>query len=351
MFSCFTRPQIEENSKSSQEKSEEKELDLYNIIENSIYKLIGEINYEEIINEIFFYTKNKMIGTRSLAKILKTKTRNPDQIMNLFSENFVFISEPEQHVNQLKRLYNDFNNELIILSQMRLLPSEKKKLDVFADHIKDISFAMPERPADMKFNSLALVFFFLIYSWKMDLDKKISIIFNILNPQSLNYIVSNSQTAELITDYVHLSLFFIDIEFNARLKSEAQNIVNIEFFSKTKLEAIIFFKKILMIYHNFPKSTMDDMVIYFLHNMFITVQKSDSKIKFSEFLSNFKTRNYDIFYPSATRSFMMNFLSFNKTFFNVLMNSTKHYILHYESVYDDTCTSKHPKRKNILNNS
>lgn len=351
MFSCFFRPQIEENSKGHGNNLEEKEFDLYNIIEESIYRMIGEVDFEEIINEIFFYTKNKRIGIKQLAKILKEKTHNPDPIMNLFSENFVFVSEPERHVEQLKRLYNDFNIELIILSQLRLLPNDFKKQENFVEHIKDISFAFPERPADMKFNSMVLVFFFLIYSGKIHFEKKISIIYNILNDKSTNYIVGSPSTAGIISDFVNLSLFFIDIEFNSRLKLEALNTSNKEFFSKTKLDSIIFFKKILMIYHNFPKGTLNDMIIYFLHNMFISVKKSESKIKLNDFLANFKSRDYDIFKPSATRSFMMNFLSFNKTFFNLLINSIKHFILHYESIYDDSCASKHLKRNYLLKGS
>lgn len=349
MFSCFQRVQFEEPTKTPDTLPEVKETDLYSTIEESIYDVIGENDFEIIINEIFFLTKSKTIGIRPLKKILETYTKNPDAIMKIFSENFVFIAEPAKHVEQLKHLYNDFNIELIILNQLQLLPNEKNKLELFIDHIKDISFPMPERPADMRFNSMSIVFFFLMFSGKHSYEKKVHILFNILNLKSSSYIIGSPAITQITAEYVMISLFFLDIEFNSRMKSEAVNLTSKDFFSMAKLENIIFYKKILMIYHNFPKSTFDDLVLYFLHNMFISVKKSDPKIKYGEFLETFKSRGFDIFKPSEIRNFMMNFFSFNKTFFTLLINAIKQFVLHYESVYDETCVLKQSKRKNNIN--
>ena len=121
------------------------------------------------------------------------------------------------------------------------------------NHIKDISFALPEKPANIKFNSLTIIFFFLIFGGRNNYEKKIQIFFNILNTRSSNFVVANSIISQIISIYVRMCLFLIDIEFNSKIKSEAANIKNKEFFSQGKLENIIFFKRILMIYHNFKK--------------------------------------------------------------------------------------------------
>ena len=63
-------------------------------------------------------------------------------------------------------------------------------------------------------------------------------------------------------------------------------VVNIN--SKNRLKKIlpVVFKilKILLIYHNFPHSFFDELVLYFLNNMIFSLEKIDPRIKFIDFL-------------------------------------------------------------------
>lgn len=269
MFCCFDKI-VKYYSNTEEDDIFKKETDLYRIIEKEIFYLTGNADMELIINEIIICTNNKQIGYNSLNKILTVHFPEPAKLIKLFCENFIFISAPNDHIEALRKHYNDFNIELIIIGQINLLPSEKENINVFIEHIKDISFEIPKfQNNKIKFNSLSLIFFFLLFceNEKSNFEKKSKIIFNLLDTKSCSYIIGNNDIFVLMSVFVKVSLFFIDNEFNMRLKKEAVESTNTDFFSNGKLQNIIFFKKILIIYHNFSQSFYDDLVLYFIHNM------------------------------------------------------------------------------------
>ena len=346
MFSCFSRDKYEvsENTEEAPPKSDS---DIYSLIEEEIFLMTENINLEMIINEIIFYTRSNSIGLLTLKKILKENTDHPDFLFSLFSQIFIFIKEPQTHYDKQSTLYNDFNIQLIILAQLNFLPNENQKLDNFKDYIKDISIALPDLPENSKFISITIIFFFILFSNRKCFEEKMRIFFSLLSPNSIKHIDVNKSLNEFVSLYVKFCLFFLDIEFNSRLKKEVLKTTNTQFFIQGKLENIIFFKKILLIYHNLDKSIFDDMVLYFLHNMILKSRKAKTEIEYSVLLRESRSRGFDLLILFKIRNFMLKFFTYNKTFFTIHINAIKQFILHFESIYNNRCTDKVPKRKHL----